>query len=680
MRVNSLGSARQLDGQKQKNERVTMQIHKNRFLTIARAIVMSIAALGVLPATAQPAKLDNAGCLSCHDKSKQKIEVADKKGDKRTLGHVDNAKFGKGVHQKMDCVSCHTDIVDNKADHAKAEGVAKPDCASCHTKLWDEVKAKPDGKERLGVVAKNITAYKGSFHARPDTDNPDRPKATCSDCHTSHDFAVPPAGTPERKAWRLGVSDTCGNSCHEEQLETWQESVHGKKVAEEGDPKGATCIDCHTTHAVANTSGDLFKTTVTKHCGDCHEDQFASYRTTLHGQINALGYGNTAKCYDCHGSHDILKVDDKKSTVHPDKRLKTCNSCHDGKKASKSAEGFKTFPPHGHAGDFAKYPEIWLATKGMIGLLIGTFAFFWLHLVLWLYREVKERAAGVKRPHVNVAELGLPPGKHVRRFGPWWRLGHLLFAVSLMILTLTGMSLMYSESAWAPVVVRMLGGPQIAAIIHRVNAVVFTGVFVIHLIWVLIYLVRNWKTFKLFGPESVIPNLQDLQDVIAMFKWFLGKGQRPTFDRWTYWEKFDYWAPFWGVTIVAASGFIMWFPTLTATYLPGWVFSVAAIAHGEEAFLAAVFLFTVHFFNNHFRPDKLPPPDVVMFTGTLSIEDFKHHHTKQYERLVASGELEKYLVDAPSKPMHVGSVVLGLVLIAAGLALLVLVGIGFFGH
>jgi hypothetical protein len=119
-------------------------------------------------------------------------------------------------------------------------------------------------------------------------------------------------------------------------------------------------------------------------------------------------------------------------------------------------------------------------------------------------------------------------------------------------------------------------------------------------------------------------------------------------------------------------------PDVTATFLPGWVFNVATLVHGEEAFLAAVFLFTVHFFNNHFRPDKLPPPDVVMFTGTQSLEEFKRDHTLQYNRLVETGQLEKYLVDAPSRPMTLGSKILGLVLIAIGLGLLIIVAIGFF--
>ena len=121
------------------------------------------------------------------------------------------------------------------------------------------------------------------------------------------------------------------------------------------------------------------------------------------------------------------------------------------------------------------------------------------------------------------------------------------------------------------------------------------------------------------------------------------------------------------------------FKEVTASVLPGWVFNVATLVHGEEAILAAVFLFTVHFFNNHFRPDKYPPPDIVMFTGTTSLDEFAREHTLEYEELLKSGELEKHLVDAPSPPMTLGSRILGIILLAAGLTLLALVLIGFVG-
>ena len=254
----------------------------------------------------------------------------------------------------------------------------------------------------------------------------------------------------------------------------------------------------------------------------------------------------------------------------------------------------------------------------------------------------------------------------------------LLFAVSLMVLTLTGMPLFYPDSPWAPPLMQALGGPKVAGLIHRASAIVFAGVFFWHLAYIAVRIYRQRKTFRWFGPDSLIPNWQDMKDIVAMFKWFVGKGPRPVFDRWTYWEKFDYWAPFWGVTIIGVSGLLMWLPTLTGTYLPGWVFNVAAIFHGEEAFLAVVFLFTVHFFNNHFRPDKFPL-EIVMFTGTMSLEHFRREHALEYKRLVDSGELDQHLVEAPSPAMTFGSKVLGFTLVAIGLLLLGGVAVGFFG-
>jgi hypothetical protein len=88
-------------------------------------------------------------------------------------------------------------------------------------------------------------------------------------------------------------------------------------------------------------------------------------------------------------------------------------------------------------------------------------------------------------------------------------------------------------------------------------------------------------------------------------------------------------------------------------------------------------LFTVHFFNNHLRPDKFPPPDIVMFTGAVSLEEFKHEHTEEYNRLVETGEIKKYLVDAPTQPMTKAARALGITLLTFGFTLLVLVVVGF---
>ena len=43
-------------------------------------------------------------------------------------------------------------------------------------------------------------------------------------------------------------------------------------------------------------------------CGRCHEEIAKTYFDTYHGKVSQLGYTKTAKCYDCHGAHDIQQV------------------------------------------------------------------------------------------------------------------------------------------------------------------------------------------------------------------------------------------------------------------------------------------------------------------------------------------------------------------------------------
>ncbi len=627
-------------------------------------------------------RLDNNSCLACHDAKAQKIKVPGGEDEERTLNSIKPEKYGHGVHAKMECVACHIEITDAATPHRKEATVKVAGCAQCHEDLWKKLQAenKADPKSRLAIVIQNVEAYKKSFHARPNKEDKTRINATCTDCHDTHTFDVPPRGTSQRADWHLTVPNVCGDKCHTDELEEYSESVHGKAVLEEHDIKSAVCSDCHTTHDIGNTSADPTKLTITLNCGNCHLNELKSYRGTYHGQVNRLGYAYTAKCFDCHGSHEILKADDPKSKVGEKNRLKTCQKCHNDKKEGMrdATPGFLTFGPHATGHDFKKYPQMTIATWFMVGLLIFVFAFFWAHSGLWYYREWQDRKHGTPRTHIDVQGLTLDETKHFERFPLGWRIAHLVFAIVTMTLVLTGTTALFADSSWAPTVAAGLGGPKMLGLIHRVAAFLFVTIFMIHFVYVMQKLLRD-KGFRWFGPDSLIPNWKDLADCVGMFKWFLGKGPRPQFERWAYYEKFDYWAVFWGVNIIGWSGLMLAFPHVTARYLPGWVFNVATLVHGEEAFLAAVFLFTVHFFNNHFRPDKLPPPDVVMFTGTQSLEEFRHDHPAQYRRLAASGELQRRLVEAPSRPLTQGAKILGLVLIAVGLILLALVTVGFFG-
>lgn len=621
-------------------------------------------------------QLDDASCLTCHATQRKEIAAPDEDGKMQPLPAIHKSKIEKGVHSELTCVACHKEITDSKARHKKS-ATPKPDCATCHRDLWETVKAQglTVEKARMGIVVQNADAYKESFHAKPAGKS--GVKASCDDCHDTHYFNVPPRGTTKRTQWHLTIPEVCAK-CHTEETDEYKASVHGTEVMVKHNLKAAVCTDCHTTHDITKASQEPFKLAITQRCGTCHVESYRTYGDTYHGQVTKLGYVYTAKCYDCHGSHKILRVDDPESTVHPDNRLDTCQQCHDGKERPKAVASLLSFGPHASGHDFKRYPQMWIATKFMHWLFILVFSYFWAHTLLWWHREYKHRKLGESTQHIRTDELLKGKTKQVRRFSLIWRIAHLCFALSVMLLILTGMTVFYAYTDWAPVLMKALGGPEISGLIHRISAAIMLGIFFLHLIGVAINIYRNRKTFRWFGPDSLVPNWKDLQDAWGMFKWFIDKGPRPVFDRWTYWEKFDYWAVFWGMVVIGGSGMMLAFPHVTADIFPGWIFNVIMVVHGEEAFLAAVFLFTVHFFNNHFRPDKIPPPDIVMFTGTQSLEEFRREHALQYQRLVDTGQLEKYLVDAPSRPMTLGSKILGIVLIACGLGLLIIVAIGFF--
>jgi cytochrome b subunit of formate dehydrogenase len=609
-------------------------------------------------------KLASDKCLRCH--GREGFSREDAAGVERDL-HVTADAFHASVHGQQECIGCHEDIT--KVPHRKNVD-RKVGCVSCHLEEWGKVQSGEAStvNGNLENVVEHIESYMDSLHARPRIDDQSRTNATCHDCHGSH--YIQSLDRVARSENYIDLPNMCGK-CHAEVFEQYKTSVHGQEWAA-GIAGAAICADCHSRHGVGEVDGSSARVQVTENCGNCHHDSLETYLHTYHGKITRLGYGETAKCFDCHGAHEIQRVENPVSKVHMDNRLETCQTCHEGATA-----GFVTFQPHGDASDRQKSPQMWFAQTFMIGLLLGTFAFFWLHSALWFYREYKDRKEGKNRPHVLTEAL--PEGKtHFRRFGRWWRLAHLVGALSIMTLTLTGVSVLFADSSWAPYIMGVLGGPETAGYIHRVGAIGFISVFFIHLIYFAIRIGRNWRTFEWFGPNSLVPSWQDLNDAVAMFRWFFGLAPRPALDRFTYWERFDYWAPFWGMTIIGISGLIMWFPIKFASFLPGWAFNVAQIVHGEEAFLAAVFLFTVHFFNNHFRPDKFPQ-DTTMFTGRVPLEIYKHEHRREYERLRASGELQKYLVDAPTEPQSQAASLLGATLISFGLFLLTLVITGFLG-
>ncbi|MFN7983150.1 MAG: hypothetical protein U0Q11_14955 [Vicinamibacterales bacterium] len=259
-----------------------------------------------------------------------------------------------------------------------------------------------------------------------------------------------------------------------------------------------------------------------------------------------------------------------------------------------------------------------------------------------------------------------------RRFDAANRVLHGLLMFSFLGLSATGLPLLFGESAWAATLARVLGGIHMAGQIHRLSASLLILVFLVHLARVLKQLVIDRDLGVLWGPYSMVPQPRDITQAIGHIRWFLGLGPRPKFGRYTYWEKFDYWAVFWGMGVIGISGLMLWFPTVFAALLPGWLFNIALLVHGEEALLAVVFIFTVHFFNTHMRPEKFPM-DPVIFTGRLSEREMREERPEEYDQLIANGSLSSLEVGPPPEWVVPSARVVAVTVVSAGFVVVLLI-------
>ncbi|MEW6509625.1 MAG: cytochrome b/b6 domain-containing protein [Bacteroidota bacterium] len=253
-------------------------------------------------------------------------------------------------------------------------------------------------------------------------------------------------------------------------------------------------------------------------------------------------------------------------------------------------------------------------------------------------------------------DQGTTGAKQYLRFTRLNRLLHVVMIVCFISLALTGMTLKFSYTAWAVTLSHLFGGFESAGYIHRVAAVLMVGIMIIHIVDLFRQRKKDYGSWKsmLTGPDTMLPTKKDLRDLTGSLRWFLGLGPRPRYGRWTYWEKFDYFAVFWGIAVIGSTGLMLWFPEFFTQFIPGWAINVATIIHSDEALLAVGFIFTVHFFNTHLRPEKFPM-DIVIFTGRMDLEEFKEDKPEEYDSLVKAGALNDYLVD-PYPPIVIRTI------------------------
>jgi cytochrome b subunit of formate dehydrogenase len=256
------------------------------------------------------------------------------------------------------------------------------------------------------------------------------------------------------------------------------------------------------------------------------------------------------------------------------------------------------------------------------------------------------------------------------RFSATQRVFHLLLILSFLIQAATGLGRMYIETPWGKGLTRIFGGYEASLVIHKYVGILMICGFVGHVFYMLSRI--NWQRFpgSLFEPDSLLPQLKDGKDFIQHVGWFLGIARAPQFDRWGYWEKFDYWAVFWGIPILGATGLMLAFSLASSRIMPGWFLNVALWIHRIEAMLAMLHVFIIHFFIGHLRRHNFPM-DRTMFEGSSNLKATYHEKPAWIARLEQTGKLETLLVRDPKTRWLLFSYLFGWAALAIGFFLLI---------
>ena len=592
-------------------------------------------------------------------------------------------------HLVETCGKCHKEEqvgllagVHSKAVVKEPQGAEAPlACLHCHGQNVHDMRPVKDPQSPVFADhqvqgcgkchEKDLESYLISVHGHGLQQSGLAGSAVCSSCHGAH--GIFKAQDPQSSLSPPHVASTCGK-CHRMIESRLEKSVHGRGTGpggatEKASPGGTSmrkpsCTDCHQGHDRPRPDSLRFRLGVSSSCGNCHANLSRQYGLSLHGELSEVGYGPAANCSDCHGSHDILPVADRESHVSVDNRLQTCRKCHPN-----AAANLISFDPHADHRDPVKSPLLNAVYMVLMTLLIGTFVAFGIHSILWLIRGL-----------IDVLQHGrattFVPGQVAYvRFNAMHRIAHGLLLISFLGLAATGLPLKYSHMPWAHQLAHVLGGFASTSVWHRIFGMVNVVCLVIYVIRLLHRLITRpaagaSRHSVVFSPDSPVPNRRDFSDFFKMVKWFFGLGPKPTFERWAYWEKVDFWGAAADSVIIGLTGLILWFPNLFCTFLPGETVNIAKVIHSTQALLATGFVFAIHFFSVWLRPEKFPM-DMAMFTGVVSEHELREERPDYYERLLEEGRLEKLRTVVPPRRALMLATLAGYLALSIGTALLV---------
>ena len=282
------------------------------------------------------------------------------------------------------CTSCHGDAhtIFPKTDSRSAVyplNIPRT-CGTCHS---------TDGMAKKHGLASVYPSYMDSIHGFALSKEGLLVAANCQSCHGSHHILS--HTDPQSPTYKANIPKTCG-TCHAKINDDYQ-GGRARTRGGGGNLKAPVCTDCHTAHAILQPTEAAFRMQSTPICGSCHKDKLSTYRDTFHSQLGSLGgYVETARCWDCHGAHEILPASDPRSPINKANLVKTCGRCHAGANLS-----FVQYQPHANAHDRKLNPALYFVRLFMNLLLAGALTFFVIHTILWLirarYDQIKKKSA-----------------------------------------------------------------------------------------------------------------------------------------------------------------------------------------------------------------------------------------------------------------------------------------------
>jgi cytochrome b subunit of formate dehydrogenase len=240
----------------------------------------------------------------------------------------------------------------------------------------------------------------------------------------------------------------------------------------------------------------------------------------------------------------------------------------------------------------------------------------------------ERRAEERRRREEKRRERLLEEGEMFQRFNRNFRFQHIVMFTSVILLIITGMPIKFPDFVLSRYLVGLWGGIHNSTVVHRIGAVMLIYFMVHHLFYTVLSR-QGRRDFLL-----LIPTPKDAKDAVQNVRHFLGKnGEKPRFGRFSYIEKFDYWAVYWGCVIMIGSGLFLWFEGIALKYVPKYILDVAHEMHSDEALLATLAIVIWHFYNVHFNPDRFPGT-LMWWHGQISEHEMKEEHPLEYEEIM----------------------------------------------